>query len=233
MRESVFRKMPQQYLVAGTLFLILGVWVRHLVQVHGGFSAAADFLQASHGTLMVFFGIIPIFFVAVGYGLVPSVRTAWPFVDRLTLVLFYVSAGIVVIALGRYNLAFFVFALGLNLLFGIAAAIGFMTRSLLPQDRPGKRRMHATAVAFLGLSVWIIVTYALLEFAAIRQLAVMWLTGSSAVTYEAAANDSSVPLIWKDLFWFLGHPEVLVFFTLICGLIVDGLRNLFWRRAAV
>jgi hypothetical protein len=24
-----------------------------------------------------------------------------------------------------------------------------------------------------------------------------------------------------------------VFFTLICGLIVDGLRNLFWRRAAV
>jgi heme/copper-type cytochrome/quinol oxidase subunit 1 len=234
MLEYVFRKMPQQYLIAGTFFLILGVWVRHLASADGVSPAGADFFHASHGTLMVFFGIIPIFFVAVGYGLVPSTGvTAWPFWDRFALVVFYLSAGAVVITLSVRSHILLDFALGLNFIFGIAAAVGFIVRSFFAQNGRGNGRLRATAVAFLGLSLWIIITYTPLEFAAIMQFTGTWLVGSSPSYNEVAPNDEAVPLVWKHLFWFLGHPEVIVFFTLIGGLIADGVRNLFWRRAAV
>jgi hypothetical protein len=233
MREAIFRKMPQQFLVAGVLFLLLGAWLERWIRAVGVSYTTSDFFGASYGTLMVFFGIIPIFFVSVGFCLVPPTRTtAWStFVDRLALILFYVSAGAAVTALEERSTALFVFALSLNLLFGIASAVGFIARCLFIRENAEKRRLQATLFAFIGLSSWIIIAYALLEIAAIGQLTTMLLAGSSAIAYEAAPNDVTVPLIWKHLFWFLGHPEVIVFFTLFGGLVADGLRNLFVRRA--
>jgi hypothetical protein len=175
---------------------------------------------------MVFFGLIPALFVATSYCLLPVVGQVPRIpLDRIALGFFYMSVALLFLSLILGSRLFLDLALALNLAFGIVAAVSFVARTT-GTNKPS--RFPASTIACLGVAVFILADFALLEFAALQQL----FSGSSNGNFEGYQDLSLIPVVWKHVIWFMGHPEVIVIFFLMSGLLVDGLRFVLFRRVA-
>jgi len=228
------RSFARHYLVAGVILFFLGAWLMTLCSAFGATSAELDFFRYTRGTVMIFFGLIPVLFVAVGYGLLPVVaQVPRFFLDRFALAFFYLCVVVLGMSLASRSPLLLNVAMQLNLIFGIVAAIGLILR-FGSASRTGTKPspLLATTIACVGIASFILTDFVLLEFAALQQFLTAIAAGEIPVNYEGHQDLPAIPVPWRHVIWFMGHPEVVVLLFLIGGLLADGLRFAFFRRAA-
>jgi heme/copper-type cytochrome/quinol oxidase subunit 1 len=91
-----------QYLIMGGFFFVLGYGLHfYLRWCPTVVSTEHLWLEFIHGTIMVFFGIVPAAFLGLSYHVITPVRGSqmfFPQLDRIALFLFYPSALLILIA---------------------------------------------------------------------------------------------------------------------------------------
>jgi cytochrome c oxidase subunit 1 len=123
-------KIARQYLVIGGLLFVLGFGAKFYLKWHllPGSPAHSE-MNAMHGTVIVFFGIVPMAFASLGYYLMPigrDVQMAFPRLDSIGLWLFYCSAIIALAALMVPANSILIGALAVNLAFVIVCCVNFV-----------------------------------------------------------------------------------------------------------
>ncbi len=213
-----YRAAGGQYLAAGLIFLVLGF------ALSGRRSATP---LEWHGTILVFFGILPIAFGALGNGLMapaekpPAVALG---LNAAGLVLFYLSAAGMILGLAASSERGLIAAMVLNLAAWLACSAGFF--AMLPVlCRANAIRAPFLLGSLLFTALLLLLTCLPLEFVAVGQLAGILpepeIVARPLPPSGDAANES---LLWHHVFWFMGHPEVTVLLLLLAGLVAEGAR---------
>jgi cytochrome c oxidase subunit I len=219
-----------QYVAAGVLFLIVGIVMTQMLRWHLSHPEAIqsngsfyDSVSISHGTILVFFGIIPVAFAAVGNLCMPvgqRDRIPWVRLDAVGLLLFYVAATCLFISSIAPFGNFWLIALVFNFAAWLVCSFSFIRRVLIVTE--GERKNLPLFIWSLLLTAALLfVDLLLLEFAALMQL----LGSFNESTISVMNAQSKEPsLLWHHLFWFLGHPEVYVLMLFMFGLIAELMR---------
>jgi cytochrome c oxidase subunit 1 len=228
-----------QYLAGGVLFLIVGIVMTQILRWHLNHPEAIqsngsfyDSVSISHGTILVFFGIIPVAFAAVGYLCMPvGQRDQIPLVrlDTVGLLLFYIAVGCLFISSIVPFGEFWLTALVFNFAAWLVCSFSFIRRILIVSK--GERSSLPLFIWSLLLTAALLLVHLLLlEFAAIMQLLGTFNESTILVTY---VQSEGIGQLWHHLFWFLGHPEVYVLILFYVGLCAElvrlGIRNVFSR----
>ena len=186
-----------------------------------------DSLSTTHGTILVFFGIVPVAFAALGNLCMPlerHARGALALLDTLGLLLFYVGViSLLASALAPLGI-FWITALISNFAAWLACSLRFIA-TIIAISKAGWWRLPFFIWSLFLTSVLLFVDLLLLEFAAIMQLADAS-NGAQGLTASVQLNDvkDTASRLWYHLFWFLGHPEVYVLMLLYVGLLAELLR---------
>ena len=207
-------------------------------------------LVTMHGTIMVFFAIMPLLVGVFGNFLIPLKIGAPDMVfPRLNMASFWIafSAGILILA------GFFVE--------GGAAGAGWTSYAPLSADPEwtgvvGGQQLWLLSIAILGLasilgatnyiativnlrapgmtwfrlplSIWALFITAILVLLAIPILsgaAIMLFFDQTIGTHFFDWTDGGQPLLWQHLFWYFGHPEVYILILPGMGMVSDILAN--------
>ncbi len=207
-------------------------------------------LVTMHGTIMVFFAVMPLLVGVFGNFLIPlkigAPDMAFP---RLNMASFWIAlpAGIMMMA------GFFVeggaagagwtsyaplsassewtgVALGQQLwllslaVLGLASILGatnYIT-TVVNLRAPGMTWFR------LPLSIWALFITAILVLLAIPILsgaAIMLFFDQTIGTHFFDATDGGQPLLWQHLFWYFGHPEVYILILPAMGMVSDIIAN--------
>ena len=207
-------------------------------------------LVTMHGTIMVFFAIMPLLVGVFGNFLIPlkigAPDMAFP---RLNMASFWIafSAGILMMA------GFFVE--------GGHAAAGWTAYAPLSSDPEwtgvsGGQQIWLLSLAILGLasimgalnyittvvnlrapgmtwfrmplSIWALFITAILVLLAIPILsgaAIMLFFDQTIGTHFFDWTDGGQPILWQHLFWYFGHPEVYILILPAMGMVSDIIAN--------
>lgn len=223
-----------QYLVVGVVFLAIGIAMTQLLRWHSSHPDAGklsskfyDFLSTSHGTILVFFGLIPVAFAAFGnlcMPLQPSGRMSWAPLNAAGLLLFYLGVISLLISIHNPLGGFWITAMIFNFGAWLACSLSFIP-TIFVVSKSGRLSMPLFIWSLLLTAVLLFVALLLLEVAAIMQL-VNFLNGSAVVTGSVQRSDVGDPAsrLWHHLFWFLGHPEVYVLTLPMVGLLAELVR---------
>ena len=207
-------------------------------------------LVTMHGTIMVFFAIMPLLVGVFGNYLIPlkigAPDMAFP---RLNMASFWIafSSGILMMA------GFFVE--------GGHSAAGWTVYAPLSADPQwtgvyGGQQIWLLSIAFLGLasilgatnyittivnlrapgmtwfrlplSIWALFITAILVLLAIPILsgaAIMLFFDQTIGTHFFDFTDGGQPILWQHLFWYFGHPEVYILIVPAMGMVSDIIAN--------
>ena len=251
-----------QFLFSSLFFLLVGGLMAALIRWQLGFPGEAvpggdvislkfyNALVTMHGTVMVFYAVMPLLVGAFANFLIPlkigAPDMAFP---RLNMVSFwlFLSAGIVAMSslwveggaagsgwtaypplsgVGSYTGA----SLGQQLwiisivIFGASSLLGSVNyiTTVINMRAPGMTLFR------MPLSIWAIFITAILALLAVPVLAaavIMLLFDQVLGTTFFLPADGGQPLLWQHLFWFFGHPEVYILILPAMGIVSDILAN--------
>jgi cytochrome c oxidase subunit I len=226
------QKIRLNYLIAGSLLFALGyclLWIERWYLPAA--SEKYQWFSAIHGTIMVFFGIVPVAFLWLGYYVIPSARGSkmfFPQLDTIALCLFYMSVIGIIIAIFIPATRVLSVAMSLNLASAMICCLNFIATVVLPSDLPVKFiSLRSVMWALVVLSSILFVNFLMLEIAAFMQV-----TGHLNGSASARISPPLLPIFWKHLFWFMGHPEVIILLMVSLGLSMDGLGFIYRRLLA-
>lgn len=194
-------------------------------------SAAYRNIAGLHGTMIVFFGIVPVLFAGLGYFqllLSDDFETWWNPPSWAGLALYYLSGVFVLVALFRPESPFFILAMLSNLAFAIICS-GIFILAIIRSGLHGAGwlQMRSVVWTLLVTALILLPDFLFLELAAVKQLQGFMV---SAPPYPLpSVGISEMPVFWYHLFWFMGHPEVFVILLPLLGLTMDVVRAL-WRK---
>ena len=251
-----------QFLFSSLFFLLVGGLMAALIRWQLGFPGEAvpggdvislkfyNALVTMHGTVMVFYAVMPLLVGAFANFLIPlkigAPDMAFPRLNMLSFWLF-LSAGIVAMSslwveggaagsgwtaypplsgVGSYTGA----SLGQQLwiisivIFGASSLLGSVNyiTTVINMRAPGMTLFR------MPLSIWAIFITAILALLAVPVLAaavIMLLFDQVLGTTFFLPADGGQPLLWQHLFWFFGHPEVYILILPAMGIVSDILAN--------
>ncbi|KPK64420.1 MAG: cytochrome C oxidase [Gemmatimonas sp. SG8_38_2] len=251
-----------QFLFTSLVFLLVGGVMALLIRwqlaypgqaVPGGDPVSPKFynsLVTMHGTVMVFFAVMPLLVGVYSNYLIPlklgAPDMAFPRLNMLSFWIF-VSAGIVAMAslwveggaagagwtaypplsgAPRYSGV----SLGQQmwiisvLLFGASSLLGSVNyiTTVINMRAPGMTLFR------MPLSIWSLFITAILALLAVPVLAaavIMLLFDQTLGTTFFLPADGGQPLLWQHLFWFFGHPEVYILILPAMGIVSDIIAN--------
>ncbi len=212
-----------------------------------------EFYTASvtmHGTIMVFFAIMPLLVGVFGNFLIPlkigahdmafpriNMASFWVAVPAgiLLLASFFVEGGASAAGWTGYaplsanpewtgvNLGQKLWCLSLIIL-GLSSILGSMNyiTTVINLRAPGMTWFR------LPLSIWALFITAILVLLAMPILSgalIMLLFDQTLGTHFFRAAEGGQPLLWQHLFWFFGHPEVYILILPAMGFTSDILAN--------
>ena len=226
------KNIARHYVLAGCLFFLLGYgsifFARcYLPQAGDAYTKFGEM----HGTVCVFFGIVPMAFAGLGYYIIPLTygsRMYFPQLDLIGLVLFYLSAVVMLLSLFVPGRFVWILAMSLNIPFALICSANFIA-TIFHLSYHGLRwtQMRSVVWSLFVTAFLVLFSFSLLEFAAVMQLANAFSDSNFWLASPLPINSEPMSKWWKHAFWFLGHPEVYILMLLVLGLIADGLRMLF------
>ncbi len=261
-----------QFLLMSLLFLLIGGLLAMMIRWQLGFPDAAmpggallpetmapggfllpefyNSLVTMHGTLMVFFAIMPLLVGVFGNYLIPlkigAPDMAFP---RLNMASFWIAvpAGIMMLAGffvegGHAGAGWTAYApLSANpeytgvstgqqlwlvslAVLGLASILGAMNyiTTVVNLRAPGMTWFR------LPLSIWALFITSILVLLAIPILsgaAIMLLFDQTIGTHFFDSAGGGQPLLWQHLFWYFGHPEVYILILPAMGFVSDIIAN--------
>ena len=251
-----------QFLFTSLVFLLVGGVMALLIRwqlaypgqaVPGGGPVSPKFynsLVTMHGTVMVFFAVMPLLVGVFSNLLIPlklgAPDMAFPRLNMLSFWIF-VSSGIVAMAslwveggaagagwtaypplsaVPRYSGV----SLGQQmwiisvLLFGASSLLGSVNyiTTVINMRAPGMTLFR------MPLSIWSLFITAILALLAVPVLAaavIMLLFDQTLGTTFFLPAEGGQPLLWQHLFWFFGHPEVYILILPAMGIVSDIIAN--------
>jgi cytochrome c oxidase subunit 1 len=251
-----------QFLFASLFFLLVGGIMALLIRWQLGFPGQAvpfgdpispksyNALVTMHGTIMVFFALMPMVMGVFANYLIPlklgAPDMAFPRLNMLSFWMF-VSSGTVAMASlyvegGAAGAGWTAYpplsgaaqysgvSLGQQLwivsliLFGASSLLGSVNyiTTVINMRAPGMTLFR------MPLSIWslfITAILALLAVPIIAAAAIMLLFDQTIGTTFFLPADGGQPLLWQHLFWFFGHPEVYILILPAMGIVSDILAN--------
>jgi heme/copper-type cytochrome/quinol oxidase subunit 1 len=223
--------LSRQYLWVGFLFFLLGYgsifFVRPYLTPTG--DAYIKF-EEMHGTVCVFFGIVPMAFVSLGYYIMPlppGSRMYFPRLDLIGLVLFYLSSVVMLLSLFVPGRFVWILAMSLNIPFALICSANFIA-TIFHLSYHGLRwtQMRSVVWSLFVTAFFVLFSFSLLEFAAVMQLANAFSDSNFWLASPLPINSEPMSKWWKHAFWFLGHPEVYILMLLILGFVTDRIGML-------
>jgi len=226
------KAIARHYVLAGCLFFLLGYGSIFLAKYYLSQAGGAYIkFGEMHGTVCVFFGIVPMAFAGLGYYIIPLTHGSRMYFSRLDLIglaLFYLSAVLMLLSLFVPGRVVWILAMSLNIPSALICSANFIATIFhLSYHGLGWTQMRSVVWTLLVTAFLVLFSFSLLEFAAVLQLANAFSDSDFWLSSPLRVNSEPMSKWWKHAFWFLGHPEVYILLLLILGLIGDGLRMLF------
>jgi heme/copper-type cytochrome/quinol oxidase subunit 1 len=224
-----------QYLIFGGFFFALGYGLLLYQKWLPIGSPAYIRLSMIHGTIIVFFGIVPALFMGLGHYILPNIRGGqmrFPSLEWIALGLLYASALFALIAFLLPGTTALDLALGLNLIAPMICSVNFIATAINPAVQAQETiKLWCVKSALFILSLVLFINFLLLEIAGALKLENQVLDAGLALRYPEEI-DTHLPLVWKHVFWFMGHPEVIIILLLLAGFFADGLLFVLRRITA-
>jgi cytochrome c oxidase subunit 1 len=186
-------------------------------------------LAAMHGTIIVFYGILPIAFAEFGNLVMPlkeGATMAMPRLNIISLILFYLSTICLLMSLPAPEGGMWIISMVFNIAAWLLSCVIFIA-TIFQLCKGG---MAGTRLPFFVWSLFLtafllFVALTFLEAAALMQLADNIKGMGISISEVPPDSGGDVgPRLWHHLFWFMGHPEVYVLILLILGLAAESAR---------
>jgi cytochrome c oxidase subunit 1 len=187
--------------------------------------------MTTHGTMLVFFGIVPLLFSGFGNYVIPVAsgsEMCFPRINFTGLILFYLGSGFLVVSLIARSQATLAMAMALNISSSMICSVNFVA-TILRLHRSG---MNWNKMSFMVLTVFATAILLFINFVPLAAAAIMQLSSDfqgldTPPSPSRILSYQPVSVFWHHVLWFTGHPEVYILLLFILGLMVEGFKSLF------